>query len=187
MNVHDIVVETLSAEAFTPYGWLLAPPFAGSQPPDFQRPGLQNWQIPYHSDAPLRLKIMRYSKQQRQLSVFERHPYVTEARSPIGDAAAILVVAGTTVRDTPPDAGSVRAFYLDGSTGIMFRKGVWHALDCFPARTEHVDYLFLSDAATEEEKEKSTAPRPGRRTDVFDFSASNLAFRITDPKGLSTQ
>lgn len=182
MKIEDIEVEPLTVEAFAPYGWLLV---AGDAP-DFNRPGLKNWRIPFHSDAILRLQVMRYSKQLRQLSMFERHPHVTEARSPIGNAAAILVVAGDPAKDAPPDAGPVRAFYLDGSQGIMFRKGVWHGLDCYPAHRAHVDYLFLSDAATEDEIELSPGPRQGVRTEIFDFAEQNVTFRIMDPNEVMT-
>ena len=178
----DIEVEPLTQEAFAPYGWLL---IAGDAP-DFNRPGLMNWRLPFHSDAALRLQVMRYSQQQRQLSLFERHTQVTEARTPIGNAAAILVVAGDPAQDAPPDAGPVRAFYLDGSQGIMFRKGVWHGLDCYPAHQDYVDYLFLSDAATEDEIELTPGPRQGLRTELFDFAEQNVTFHIIDPTGVMT-
>ncbi|MGR3513840.1 MAG: ureidoglycolate lyase [Paracoccaceae bacterium] len=180
MKIEQISVEPLSKEAFLPYGQLLA---AGSLP-DFERPGLQNWRVPFHSDAPLRLQVMRYSKQTKELSMFERHHYVTEARSPVGNAAAILVVAGDPEIDEPPRPETVRAFFLDGSVGVMFHKGVWHGLDCFPARTPHVDYLFLSDAATEDEIEASQEPYDGNRTELFDFAEQGLGFEIVDPRGL---
>jgi ureidoglycolate hydrolase len=178
--IKDIEIEPLSATAFAPYGWLLA---AGDAP-DFERPGLKNWRLPYESDAELRLQVMRYSKQQRQLSMFERHIKVTEARSPIGDATAILVVAGSADQASIPDVSSVRAFYMDGTQGVMFRKGVWHGLDCFPVHHAHVDFLFLSDAATEDEIEASKDPRQGIRTELFDFADQDTEFRITDPKGV---
>ena len=178
--IKDIHVESLSTKAFAPYGWLLT---AGNEP-DFERPGLRNWRIPFNSDATLRMQVMRYSTQRRQLSMFERHLNVTEARSPIGDAAAILVVAGDPAQDALPDVDSVRAFYLDGSIGIMFRKGVWHGLDCFPAHSAYVDFLFLSDAATEDEIEETKQPRQGLRTEIYDFAEQNVAFKITDREGV---
>ena len=118
--------------------------------------------------------------------MFERHTQVTEARTPINNATAILVVAGDLSEDVLPEVGSVRAFYLDGTYGIMFRKGVWHGLDCFPVHSVSVEYLFLSDAATEDEIEASREPIQGERTELFDFSDQNIAFQITDPQGVIT-
>ncbi|MEO0386402.1 MAG: ureidoglycolate lyase, partial [Pseudomonadota bacterium] len=124
METKTIPVEALTEDAFSPYGHVLA---AGAAP-DFERPRLKNWRLPFHSDAPLRLQVMRYATQARRLSMFERHLYVTEARSPIGDAAAILVVAGGPDSDAPLAPETVRAFFLDGTVGIMFHKGIWHGL-----------------------------------------------------------
>lgn len=180
MRIENVEVEPLSEEAFAPFGYLLT---AGTLP-DFQRPGLQNWRLPFHSDAPPRLQVMRYAAQPKRLSLFERHLCVTEARCPLGAAAAVLVVAGDPTQDVVPTVGSVRAFYLDGSLGIMFRKGVWHGLNCFPVRTPFVDYLFLSDAATEDEIEAAKEPRQGARTELYDFAEQNLTFDILDPKGV---
>ena len=182
MQTKDIPLERLTVESFSPYGWLLK----ANGTPDFSRPGLNNWRLPFHSDAALRLQVMRYAQQEIRLTRFERHICVTEARSPIGNAAAVLVVAGDPARDLMPDAASVRAFYLDGETGIMFRKGTWHGLDCFPARTPYVDYLFLSDTATEDEIEADSVPHQGIRTQIFDFATQKVEFRVVDPEGLLT-
>ena len=180
MKTMDVAVAPLTAQAFAPYGWLLEPDDA----PDYARTGLQNWRLPFASEDALRLQVMRYSNRDMRLSMFERHVSVTEARHPIGDAAAVLVVAGDPSQDAAPEANSVRAFLLDGQSGIMFRKGVWHGLDCFPARTKHVDYLFLSDAGTEDEIEAQAYPQSGTHTQIFDFAENGMLFQITDPKGV---
>lgn len=179
MQIVDVPLKPLSAERFAPYGWILE----GAAEPDFARPGLKNWRLPFSSGSPLRLQIIRYGTGTMQLSMFERHVSVTEARQPIGDAAAVLVVAGDPARDAPPGAGSVWAFLLDGQ-GIMFRKGVWHGLDCFPARGAYVDYLFLSDAATEDEIEAAPGPKDGMHTQIFDFAPQGRSFNITEPEGV---
>lgn len=151
--------------------------------PDYCRPGLENWRMPFSSDDALRLQIMRYSIQNMRLSMFERHISVTETRHPLGTAAAVLVVAGET-QDGLPDAAAVHAFLLDGAQGIMFHRAIWHGLDCFPARSAYVDYLMLSDAATEDEIEAQAAPVSGQHTHVFDFGTVGLTLQVTDPKGL---
>ena len=180
MKTINVPVEPLTAKAFAEYGWLLEPDAA----PDYTRTGLQNWRLPFASEDALRLQVMRYRNRDMRLSMFESHVSVTEARHPIGDAAAVLVVAGDPSHDAPPAANSVRAFLLDGQTGIMFRKGIWHGLDCFPARTEHVNYLFLSDAGTEDEIEAQAYPQSGTHTQIFDFAEKGISFQVMDSKGL---
>ena len=180
MDLIDVPLQPLTAAAFSPYGWILD----AGQKPDYARPGLENWRLPFVGRDTLRLQVMRYSNRNMRLSMFERHINVTEARHPIGNAAAVLVVAGDLTLDGPPSADSIKAFLLDGQKGIMFRQGVWHGLDCFPARTEHVDYLFLSDAATEDEIESQGSPGNGVHTHIFDFAEKGLAFRVIDPKGV---
>lgn len=177
----EVVLEALNETSFSDYGYLLVAP---DDPADFSRPDLRNWRLPFKSDAELRLQIMRYEFQEMRLSRFERHLCVTEARAPIGSAPAVLIVAGDPNIDAPPTAASVRAFLLDGSIGIMFHPGVWHGLDCFPVNPPFVDYLFLSDSATENEIETIKDPAYGVRTQIFDF---DLEFAVADPFGLMAQ
>lgn len=182
MQTIDIPLERLNATAFAPYGWILESGLSA----DYVRPGLKNWRLPFSSADTFRLQVMRYSNRDMRLSMFERHVSVTEARHPIGDAPAVVVVAGDPEKNAPPTQQSIRAFLLNGDTGIMFRKGVWHGLDCFPARSAHVDYLFLSDAATEDEIEAQDTPTNGVHTQIFDFMDKGVTFQITDPEGLTT-
>lgn len=178
----DLPLEPLDAARFAPYGWLLT---AGNGPADFERPGLGNWRLPFQSDAQLRLQVMRYGYQEMRLSRLEQHLCVTEARAPIGYAPAVLIVAGTPGTNNIPAVDTLKAFFLDGKTGIMFRPGVWHGLDCFPVAPPHVDYLFLSDSATEDEIEAHSGPVQGVRTRIFDFlSEADTEFTVTDPHGL---
>lgn len=175
MVTRTLVLEPapLTAEAFEPYGWVLQ---GGSGPGDFSRANLDLWCLPFHSDAPPRLQIMRYHHQAMVFSKLERHLAVTEARYPMNAGKAVLVVGAAsnpTDRLAPPDIAQVRAFILDGTKGIMFKKGTWHGLDCYPLTPPHVDFLFLSDTETEREIEGQSAPATGSRTEVFDFAEAN--------------
>lgn len=178
MTTLAIPLERLTTEAFAPCGTLIA---AGLHRPDFARPKLQNWRLAFASDAPPRLQVMRYHAQPMVLSQFERHLCVTEVRCPIGDARGVLVVAGKTDGDAPPRPDAVRAFLIDGTAGVMLDPGVWHGLDCFPVGAPSADFLFLSDAATEDEIETVIA---GTRTHIVDLGP-DVVFEITDPSGLT--
>lgn len=171
----------LTAESFRPYGHIIS---GGPGMPDFSRPGLDNWRLPFSSGAPLRLQLMRYHRQQIRFSKLERHLYVTEARCPIGSVATVLIVGGDTDNkdvNTLPTPQSVRAFYMDGTQGVMFHQGIWHGLDCYPVNSSHADFLFLSDAETEDEIESLEYGVSGQRTQVIDFAESDkFSFELAD-------
>ncbi len=160
----------------------------GQGTPTFSRDKLDFWKFPFDSDAPLRLQVMRYHHQPMRLHRMERHMFVTEGRCPLNGAGGVLIVGGETDAADPtaaPEPEAVRAFLLDGSVGIMFRKGVWHGLDCFPLKPPYADFLFMVDEVTETEIETIGGPTSGRRTHVFDYQAARgITFQVADPEGL---
>lgn len=173
---HVLEPQPLTAEAFSPYGVLIT---GNAGIPTFERPYLKNWRLPFNSDAPVRMQVMRYEYQSPMLfSKVERHLYVTEARCPINAAKAILVVAGDGKTPAPLEIKSVKAFYLDGSAGVMFYPGTWHGLDCYPVDSPYADFMFLSDAKTEDEIESLINPVSGERTQVYDFSLQQTSFKV---------
>ncbi|MEM7683369.1 MAG: ureidoglycolate lyase [Pseudomonadota bacterium] len=175
MRTTVVPVRRLTADDFAPYGTLVA---GGLGKSDFTRPKLENWRLCFASDAPLRLKVMRYHAQRMVLLQSERHLCITETRCPIGGVQGVLVVAGKTDGDAPPCRDTIRAFLIDGP-GVMLKPDVWHGLDCFPVRAPSADFLFLSDAATEDEIETVAS---GVRTNVVDLAPA--VFEIIDPDGL---
>ncbi len=173
----EIEVELLTAEAFAPYGQLIA---VRDETADYARPFLDVWHLDYRADAPFRLQVMRYHQKPMVFSKLERHIRVTEGRIPLDGGRAVLAVAGKSgaAPDDMPDPSSVRAFRFDGSCGLLFTPGVWHSLDCFPLAVPHADFVLLSDQATEEEIEAWTRPSSGERTHVADYASRDIEFRI---------
>lgn len=167
-------VEPLSAEAFAPYGRLLAP----EGPRDAGREGYDIWIKPFAAESTPRLQIVRYHARPFVVGVIERHMHVTEARLPLAGPPAIIVVA-------PPDLASptpqdLRAFRLD-STGVLFRRGTWHAIDAYPEHGPYADFLFLSEEATVNEL-FVTPNKPATRTETIDFAACGKAVTIAVPR-----
>lgn len=184
MREIKVPVEPLDRTAFAPFGLLLEAPLA---PASYSRPNLDLWRLPFSADAPTRLQIMRYRFQPMRFSRLERHLAVTEARFASG-ATAVLVVAGDATspgREDPPSPDTLRAFLIGGSAGILFRPGVWHGLDCYPAAPPHADFLFLSDEQTETEIESQSRPVSGIRTEVVDYrERDGIVFAVSDPGDL---
>ena len=178
-TIVEVRMERLTAEAFAPYGRLIA---AGEARADYARPLLDVWHLDWRADAPARIQIMRYHAQPMTFRRLERHVRVTEGRIPLAGARAVLAVAGPTgaAPDSMPEPGSVRAFRFDGTCGILFAPGTWHSLDCFPLDAPSADFVLLSDEATENEIESWREPASGRRTHVCDYSSADIEFRIVE-------
>jgi hypothetical protein len=43
-----------------------------------------------------------------------------------------------------PPPGSVRAFHMDGTVGVVLRRGTWHALRRFPVGAPLIDIVLLT-------------------------------------------
>ncbi|TCR61123.1 ureidoglycolate lyase [Bosea sp. BK604] len=166
-------VEPLSAEAFAPYGWLLAP----EGPRDAGREGYDIWIKPFAAEGAPRLQIVRYHARPLVVGMIERHLHVTEARLPLPGPPAIIVVASPDLAAPAPQ--DLRAFRLDG-TGVIFRRGTWHAIDAYPERGGHADFLFLSEEATVNEL-FATPKEPAVRIETIDIAARGAQVAIALP------
>lgn len=160
----------LSAEAFAPYGRVLAP----SGPRDAGREGYDIWIQPFAAESAPRLQIVRYHARPFAVTLIERHLHVTEARLPLGGPPAIIVVAEPS--DAAPAPEELRAFRLEGE-GVIFHRGTWHAIDAYPERGAHADFLFLSEEATVAELFANPG-KPPQRTRTFDFAVSGTEIVI---------
>lgn len=162
-STFTLAVESLSADAFAPYGRLLAPDGAR----DAGREGYDIWIKPFAAESAARLQIVRYHARPFVVGVIERHLHVTEARLPLAGAPpAIIVVAPPA--EKAPQPHDLRAFRLDGA-GIIFHRGTWHAIDAYPEHGPHADFLFLSEEATVNEL-FVTPGLPPKRTEIIDFA-----------------
>jgi ureidoglycolate hydrolase len=163
-------VSPLSTEAFAPYGRVLSP--SGDR--DTGREGYNIWIQPFAAESRPRLQIVRYHARPFVVALVERHLHVTEARQPLGGPPAIIVVAEPS--ETPPEPEALRAFRLDGE-GVLFHRGTWHAIDAYPERGSHADFLFLSEEATVNELFEHPGKTPAR-TQVHDFQAAGIEIVI---------
>ena len=128
----EVAVEALSASAFEPFGTIIG---AGTGPPALDWGTLQTWMAPFDVDGPTQMTLCRYHQEPVEWSQMERHLAVTQAFLPLGGVASVMVVAPPSDpadRTALPPPDSVRAFHMDGSAGVVLRRGTWHALRRFP-------------------------------------------------------
>ena len=181
----DIALETLTHEAFAPFGAVLSPP---KTEPAWKRPGHESWRFQdFDMDGTLDLKVSRFFHKPFEFSMMERHLTYTETRMPLSGAQAIFVAAPS--RDWKdmnelPDPASLRAFLLDGSQGLLAAKGTWHALDTFPVKPPHATFVILTEKETQLEIEHASNPETTARSHVADYAPSGIKVRVVDPKGL---
>jgi ureidoglycolate lyase len=176
----EVAVEPFTAEAFAPFGIVLGEP---QHPAEFGGPASASWMMPFEADSGVQFMYSRFKYQPMRFSVLERHFNVTQGFVPLNGSPLIMVVAPPTDRSgagAAPAPESVRAFYLDGSTGLLMHKGTWHALDRFPVSPPHIDCVFITDRATHVElmQEKADGTKP-QLTELYDFeSERGVKFEI---------
>jgi ureidoglycolate hydrolase len=155
-EVIEIRVEPLSPEAFAPFGQLICA--RSDEPPVFEAPQhLRSWRQEFEVEGPTELMYIHYLHRPIQFSTLERHFQVTQTFVALGGAASVMVVAPPSGRDSVPEPGELRTFFVPGTVGLMLWRGTWHALTRFPATPGGAGFAFLTDANTQRELEKQRA------------------------------
>lgn len=175
LRIIRLPIEPLTAEAFAPFGKLLA---AGANPPDFTGINSSGWRGGFHSDSPAEVMFYRSQAAGLRFTRLERHHHVTQAFVPLGNTPSVIAVAAPTAADAVPAPEALRAFLLDGSAGYVLNAGTWHALDRFPLGDAPADVVIITDRATQAELEANSRG-PWDRTEAVDYAErSGVAFEF---------
>lgn len=123
MTVVEIVAEPLTADAFAPFGQVLAGTGAGTE----RRP----FAARMHSGrarAQPNLTWMRIAPQPLPVTVtaLERHPHSNQSFVPMNGTRQLVVVCPSGVGGEPLPS-QARAFVASGSQGVNYDANVWHA------------------------------------------------------------
>ena len=122
-----LVVSTLSAEGFAPYGEVLD---ASGAPTSFANNGT----VEVHRDvaridvahdggrACLSVVRAKGGTLPLRIEVMESHPLGSQAIAPLGAASMLVVVAPSG----PLDLEHIAAFRASDHQGVSYRRGVWH-------------------------------------------------------------
>ena len=127
-EIVEIALESLTADAFAPYGQLIA---ARDEPPVFEAAHLEAWQMEFAVDGEIELMVVRYIHQEMRWTTMERHFNITQSFMALGGAASVMMVADPTDandRSALPRPETVRAFMVDctrhgRATDIRARTG----------------------------------------------------------------
>ncbi len=177
-------LEPLTTDSFAPFGRLIE-----SLPhnPHVDQDTFHMVGLPFDVDSTPDLRIAHYPVQDMCFSKFERHLTMTESRVALGQAVVLIVAADTPLDDrhTLPDARSVKALLMKGNQGIVFRRGTWHGLDCYPVNGRPADFAFLTEREAEDELLEVSDVDALQRSHIVDFAdARGINFRVSDPHGL---
>lgn len=185
-TIHEIVLEPLNPETFAPFGQLIG---ELNTPAVFSGPHIDSWRMDFGAEGPIELMFSRYRYQPMAFTQLERHFNVTQCFVPLGNQPSVMVVAAPTVQDgrnASPAPSAIRAFYADGSRGILLWKGTWHALTRFPARPSGAEFALITGYATQRELEREKASGiPPRLTEVIDYRERfGVSLKVVDSGGL---
>jgi ureidoglycolate lyase len=178
-TVHELEVETLTEEAFAPFGEIVS---AKARAPDFRtESGTEGWAVDFRSGRPL-LMVLRTRYQGLRFSKLERHFELTQTFLPLGGSPAVVAVAPpSSDRSRVPDPAEVRAFLLDGTKGYALGPGTWHSLDRFPLYPPETRWVIITDHETQDDLLTAYSGKGGwARTQETDYGARlDLTFALT--------
>lgn len=189
METIEISLAPISAEVFAPFGEIIE---QKPSEPTFTGKNMDSWQMQFSIDGTTELMMNRFYYQPLEFSMMERHFHVTQSFLPFGKIPMAMIVSAPAVSDdrsSIPKPDEIRAFYLDGTQGIMLWKGTWHALHRFPLHPPYVDIGLITEMETQHELEfaliNGTKPK---RTQTIDYQQRmNVNFNVVDPLNLIGQ
>ncbi|MBW7923307.1 MAG: ureidoglycolate lyase [Burkholderiaceae bacterium] len=125
--VRTLALQPLAHEAFAPYGFVVAAGDRAGRPINdgtSQRIDLPDPDVAGDDGHPA-LAVFRASAARLPFAVraLERHRLGGQTFVPLGGSPFAVVVA---LGDAEPDPASMRAFLVDGRSGVHFARGVWH-------------------------------------------------------------
>ena len=143
METREIRIERLTQAAFKPFGTFLG---KCETEPTAKRKDLTAW-LNISSFLDLQSKgsigyLEVYRQEKFSLGTLEYHEKCAEAFLPLS-GTSVLVVAPFHAPMGSMDEGQIRAFLLDGSSGVFIPKGVWHWAPM--AISETADFLMLQN------------------------------------------
>ncbi len=184
-QTREVVVEPLDRDGFQPFGQIIG---ELATPPIFQTPSVEVWQMDFSSQGAVEVMFVRYRKEAYEFATIERHYDIAQTFFPMGNSPSIMVVAppDNENRSKIPEPDAVRAFFVDGKTGIVLWPGTWHALTRFPVREDGGEFAMITGRDTQRDLEREKKDgTPAKLTQVVDYVKSfGVTFTLVDPNGL---
>lgn len=172
-DVHRLKIETLTEEAFEPFGQIVGE--AGHTPIKYEAVGFaHDYRMDFSVDGTTELLFVRFDFQPWTFTRLERHLNVTQSFFPLGGKSSILVVAPPTDPndwENIPAPEDLKAFLMDGTQAVMMWKGTWHTINRFAVFPPNMEMAVLTCIETTEELIRIQQPgaAPPRLTQRADY------------------
>lgn len=146
MSARGIKVKPLTRENFEPYGTLIEAP---EVKPTISDAALDYWGglADLDIESP-QVSFLKVKRREFSLDRIERHIRITEVFIPLEGVSIFPVAPPKDVENPRAEVplNEIEAFLLDGSKGIVFKKGAWH-WPPFPL-TETATFAVILSAET---------------------------------------
>ena len=153
-----VEIEALTPCAFSPFGAVMSAP---TREPDIASEFNRYWDqvVPFRVVGIPQIGFLRVRSRPLVVSWLERHLAHTQAFIPLGGHPCVIAVAPPATAS--PVSADVRAFLLDGSTGVVLDEGTWHHL-VFPLVPETDVILLLAQDTKDTDMHIVQLPAPVR-------------------------
>jgi ureidoglycolate hydrolase len=176
-----IPIEPLEAAAFRPFGRVIE---RRKQAAAFEAHPNRMIDLGFTLDGNAALYLIRYIRQDIVVTQMERHLTMTESRVALGTPAVIFVSTGFDLEGDSFIEGAIRAFLIAPNQGLIFNRGTWHSMDCFPFSEPWADFAFFSEREAEAEL-ADLELQQCVRTDIINLEQRfQLRLIVSDPQGL---
>lgn len=146
--MHNVKVELLTVEAFTPYGDVLTLPTSAGR--TYYNDALGNLRKEAKPSLSLSLREPSPALPLRA-TMLERHEYSSQTFIPI-DVDQYLVVVAPHLPDGGPDIMQARAFLASGDQGVTYRADTWHhGMTVFGRPASFVVFMWAAGGEGDEE------------------------------------
>lgn len=155
----ELVIESLTSEAFAPFGTVIDPM------PDGTLFGPGDAQLVLGNGTP-RFYTMIIPGRGLTFDRITRHRQVTQVLSSAGGVDWCIAVAAPTATNEV-DPAEIRAFRIPADTAIMLGVGTWHAGPLFEQTQQSFFNLELADTNEVDHETDHFAERVGRQIELL--------------------
>lgn len=141
LTTHILTAEPVTAEAFAPYGAVLAAGVDGSPCTD------DEGMLDLTRGRP-RIYVMALEDKPAAFTRITRHRAVTQCLASVGGAGWLIAVAPPTAVDDSaavPALAEIRAYVVPGDVVLLLARGTWHAGPFFAEPSMSFFNLELAD------------------------------------------